>query len=113
MVDIYDRALNPVREKKCPSPKDAPSVHLVENTLCDEQHEHFILGSDGLVRLECQAASCGCKMEEGEEAKGKITATFLEEHISSITPIRSEYKGIFRSITHMNCINTTPTEEDH
>ena len=52
-------------------------------------------------------------MEEEEEAKGKITATFLLEYISSIKSIGSEYKGIFRSITYMNHINMTPTEEDH
>jgi len=52
-------------------------------------------------------------MEDHDERKGKISATFLLENINSITSFRSECGGVFRSIAHMDQLNMTPTEVKH
>jgi len=69
--------------------------------------------SDGSVRLESQTASCIWIIEEGDEAHGKTTATFLLENISSIISFCFEYEGASRAIAHMDLVNMTPKEAEH
>ena len=50
-------------------------------------------------------------VQEGGGSKGKVTTMFILEYISSVTSCRSEYKGIFRYIAHMDHINIMTSKE--
>ena len=85
-----------------------PPNHLVKNNLCHPTNEVITLGSNGSVHLAQQVATCAWMTHDSDS--NFATARFLLSDILSVSSYRSELKGIFHSLKHVEFLNLTLTE---